>query len=104
MSIAICATSCPRKKSSAHGKSSDRLLVAVSASPYSERLIRYARRLAASMEASWIVANIEGYYQLSFHLYLRNSFMNTATSALLTVLILRYKEAWEFIANDEFKP
>ena len=30
--------------------------------------------------------------------------MNTATSALLTVLILRYKEAWEFIANDEFKP
>jgi len=35
------------------------LLVAVSASPYSERLIRYTRRLAASMEASWIVANIE---------------------------------------------
>jgi two-component system sensor histidine kinase KdpD len=33
--------------------------VAVSASPYSERLIRYTRRLAASMEASWIVANIE---------------------------------------------
>src|SRR5947207_531605 len=40
-------------------KSSDRLLVAVSASPYSEQLIRYTRRLAASMEASWIVANIE---------------------------------------------
>jgi two-component system sensor histidine kinase KdpD len=40
-------------------KSSDRLLVAVSASPYSERLIRYTRRLAASMEASWIVANVE---------------------------------------------
>src|SRR6478672_3879889 len=40
-------------------KSSDRLLVAVSASPYSERLIRYTRRLASSMEASWIVANIE---------------------------------------------
>jgi two-component system sensor histidine kinase KdpD len=35
-------------------KSGDRLLVAVSASPYSERLIRYTRRLAASMEASWI--------------------------------------------------
>src|ERR1700736_6574785 len=34
-------------------------LAAVSASPYSERLIRYTRRLAASMEASWIVANIE---------------------------------------------
>ena len=40
-------------------KSGDRLLVAVSASPYSERLIRYTRRLAASMEASWLVANIE---------------------------------------------
>ena len=40
-------------------KSGDRLLVAVSASPYSERLIRYTRRLAASMEASWSVANIE---------------------------------------------
>ncbi|HEV3147199.1 MAG TPA: sensor histidine kinase KdpD, partial [Chthoniobacterales bacterium] len=40
-------------------KSGDRLLVAVSASPYSERLIRYTRRLAASMEASWVVANIE---------------------------------------------
>src|SRR5215469_1936813 len=40
-------------------KSGDRLLVAVSASPYSERLIRYTRRLAASMEATWIVANVE---------------------------------------------
>jgi two-component system sensor histidine kinase KdpD len=40
-------------------KSGDRLLVAVSASPYSERLIRYTRRLAASMEATWIVTNIE---------------------------------------------
>src|SRR6202048_1183957 len=40
-------------------KSGDRLLVAVSASPYSERLIRYTRRLASSMEASWIVSNIE---------------------------------------------
>jgi two-component system, OmpR family, sensor histidine kinase KdpD len=40
-------------------KSGDRLLVAVSASPYSERLIRYTRRLASSMEASWIVVNIE---------------------------------------------
>src|ERR1700741_612006 len=46
-------------------KSGDRLLVAVSASPYSERLIRYTRRLAASMEASWIVANIEQPRQLS---------------------------------------
>src|ERR1700719_611666 len=40
-------------------KSGDRLLVAVSASPYSERLLRYTRRFALSMEASWIVANIE---------------------------------------------
>src|SRR5437588_896132 len=46
-------------------KSGDRLLVAVSASPYSERLIRYTRRLASSMEASWIVANIEGPKPLS---------------------------------------
>jgi two-component system sensor histidine kinase KdpD len=46
-------------------KSADRLLVAVSASPYSERLIRYTRRLASSMEASWIVANIEGPRALS---------------------------------------
>jgi two-component system, OmpR family, sensor histidine kinase KdpD len=46
-------------------KSADRLLVAVSASPYSERLIRYTRRLASSMEASWIVANIEGARALS---------------------------------------
>jgi two-component system sensor histidine kinase KdpD len=46
-------------------KTGDRLLVAVSASPYSERLIRYTRRLAASMEASWIVANIEGPRPLS---------------------------------------
>src|SRR5215475_260139 len=45
-------------------KSGDRLLVAVSASPYSERLIRYTRRLAASMEASWMVANIEQPRQL----------------------------------------
>src|SRR6202011_6010713 len=46
-------------------ESGDRLLVAVSASPYSERLIRYTRRLASSMEASWIVANIEGPRPLS---------------------------------------
>ena len=46
-------------------KSGDRLLVAVSASPYSERLIRYTRRLAASMEASWMVANIEQPHPLS---------------------------------------
>ena len=65
MSIAICATSCRRKKSPGPWKSGDRLLVAVSASPYSERLIRYTRRLASSMEASWMVANIEGPRPLS---------------------------------------
>src|SRR5262249_51158697 len=46
-------------------KIGDRLLVAVSASPYSERLIRYTRQLASSMEASWIVVNIERPHQLS---------------------------------------
>ena len=46
-------------------KSGDRLLVAVSASPYSERLIRYTRRLASSMEASWMAANIEQLRPLS---------------------------------------
>lgn len=40
-------------------KSGDRLLVAVSASPFSEKLIRYTRRLAATMEASWIAVNID---------------------------------------------
>ncbi len=40
-------------------KSGDRLLVAVGSSPFSEALIRYTRRLAGTMEASWIVANID---------------------------------------------
>ncbi len=40
-------------------KSGDRLLVGVSASPFSEKLIRYTRRLAATMEASWMAVNIE---------------------------------------------
>jgi two-component system sensor histidine kinase KdpD len=40
-------------------KSSDRLLVAVRGGATSEKLIRYTRRLAASMEASWIVANVD---------------------------------------------
>lgn len=47
------------EKISGPWKSGDRLLVAVSASPYSEKLIHYTRRLAGSMEASWIVANID---------------------------------------------
>lgn len=40
-------------------KSSDRLLVGVSSNPFSEHLIRYTRRLASSMEASWLAVNIE---------------------------------------------
>ena len=40
-------------------KSSDRLLAAVRGGATSEKLIRYTRRLAASMEASWIVANVD---------------------------------------------
>lgn len=40
-------------------KSSDRLLVALRGGASSEKLIRYTRRLAASMEASWIVANVD---------------------------------------------
>lgn len=40
-------------------KSGDRLLVAVSASPFSEKLIRYTRRLAATMEAPWLAVHVE---------------------------------------------
>jgi len=40
-------------------KAGDRLLVAVSASPSSEKLVRWARRAAASMEASWLAVHVE---------------------------------------------
>ena len=40
-------------------KAGDRLLVAVSASPSSEKLIRWARRAAATMDASWLAACVE---------------------------------------------
>ena len=40
-------------------KAGDRLLVAVSASPSSEKLIRWTRRAAASMEASWLAVHVE---------------------------------------------
>jgi len=40
-------------------KAGDRLLVAVSPSPSSEKLIRWARRTAATMEASWLAAYVE---------------------------------------------
>ncbi|MDD5351390.1 MAG: DUF4118 domain-containing protein, partial [Chthoniobacteraceae bacterium] len=40
-------------------KAGDRLLVAVSASPSSEMLIRWARRAASSLEASWLAVHVE---------------------------------------------
>jgi two-component system sensor histidine kinase KdpD len=40
-------------------KAGDRLLVAISASPSSEQLTRWARRAAASMEASWLAVYVE---------------------------------------------
>lgn len=40
-------------------KSGDRLLVAVSASPFSEKLVRYTRRLASTMEAPWLAVHVE---------------------------------------------
>lgn len=40
-------------------KAGDRLLVAVSPSPLSERLIRWTRRMAYNMEAPWIAVNVE---------------------------------------------
>lgn len=46
-------------------KSSNRLLVAIFASPYSETLIRWTRRLADLMNATWIGAYIEQDYKLS---------------------------------------
>jgi two-component system sensor histidine kinase KdpD len=40
-------------------RSGDRLLVAVSASPHSAELVRWTRRYAASLEASWIAVAVE---------------------------------------------
>ncbi len=40
-------------------KSGERLLVAVGPSPFSEQLIRWTRRMAYSLEASWIAAYVE---------------------------------------------
>jgi len=40
-------------------KSGDRLLVAVSASPYSEQLVRWTRRMAYTMKAPWIALSVE---------------------------------------------
>ena len=59
MSIATCATSCRRNGSPGPWKSGDRLLAAVRGGATSRKLNGYTRRLAASMEASWIVANVD---------------------------------------------
>lgn len=40
-------------------KTEERLMVAVGASPYSEQLIRWTRRIAATMEATWIAAYVK---------------------------------------------
>lgn len=40
-------------------KSRDRLMVAVSASPYAEQLIRWTRRMAYALEAPWFAATVE---------------------------------------------
>lgn len=40
-------------------RSAERLLVAVGEGPFSEKLLRYTRRLAATMKASWVAVNIE---------------------------------------------
>jgi len=40
-------------------KTVERLMVAVGASPYSEQLIRWTRRIAATMEAPWIAAYVK---------------------------------------------
>ncbi len=40
-------------------KAAERLLVAVSPSPFSARLVRWTRRTAAALDASWIVVHVE---------------------------------------------
>ncbi len=40
-------------------KSAERLMVAVGPSPFSERLIRWTRRMAYNLEAPWLAAHIE---------------------------------------------
>jgi two-component system sensor histidine kinase KdpD len=46
-------------------KATERLMVAVSHSPYSERLIRATRRIAYNLEAPWIAVNINTGLQLN---------------------------------------
>ena len=46
-------------------KSGERLMVAVSPAQFSERLIRWTRRMAYSLEASWVAVHVESSRQLS---------------------------------------
>lgn len=46
-------------------KSGERLMVAIGPSPFSERLIRWTRRMAYSLEAPWLVVYVEGAHPLS---------------------------------------
>jgi two-component system sensor histidine kinase KdpD len=50
---------------SAIWRSGERLLVAVSPSPFSTRLIRWTRRMAYALDAPWIAVNIESHRPLS---------------------------------------
>jgi len=47
------------RKISGPWKTGHRLLVAVSASPYSEQMVRWTRRLADSLGCTWIAAHVE---------------------------------------------
>ena len=40
-------------------KSTQRILIGISASPQSIDLVRWARRIVYTMEASWIAVNVE---------------------------------------------
>ncbi len=46
-------------------KSGERLMVAVGPNPLAERLVRWTRRMAYNLEASWIVVNVETSHPLS---------------------------------------
>ena len=63
-------------------------------------------RIRVKRHGEGIVADT--FYALSFHLYFRNMFVNTATSAVLTRATLRYKDdlksEWDIISKDDFKP
>lgn len=47
------------KRISGPWKSTERLMVAVGPSPFSEKLIRWTRRMAYNLEASWLAAYVE---------------------------------------------